>query len=250
VRTFEKWKAWVFIGSLVAVAAIINSTQQHRQGEKIAQEHVLAVQQNEQKARTERGVAEAVAAQRAAEERKAEEQHRAEEATAEHARFLARHLNKGLARKPGIQRVAVVASSEDREENSVVSAALTEHLKTEAVEIVPSLFRPEFVSDGLFDDVLAGANDIPTKLELTNILDVLVLARQDVKYSKNPSLENVITANMRLEVAAFSITANMKDQTWRFEVKGAGFTPTAARSLAEERLLKQIAKDTKMSLPH
>ena len=131
-----------------------------------------------------------------------------------------------------------------------MGTALAGHFKTEAVELAPSLFRREFVSDGLLDDVLAGSNDITTKLELTNILEVLVLARQDVKYSKNASLENVITANMRLEVATFSVAANLKGQTWTLEVTGAGFTPTAARSQAEERLLKEIAKDTKMSLSH
>jgi hypothetical protein len=85
------------------------------------------------------------------------------------------------------------------------------------------------------------------KLELTNSLDALLLAHQSVEYSSNPSLENVLTANMKLKILAASIIGNAKSQTWTFTAVGTGFKQTDARAMAEERLIKQINADTNIS---
>ena len=65
--------------------------------------------------------------------------------------------------------------------------------------------------------------------------------------SSDPSLENVITANMRFELTAISI-ANGQNQSWAYNSNGSGFKQSEARAMAEERLLKQIAKDSTLSL--
>jgi hypothetical protein len=75
-----------------------------------------------------------------------------------------------------------------------------------------------------------------------------VLAHLDVQYTKNAALENVITATMQLSVAVMPVSGQGTGNTWTFTAAGPGFTKEVARQAAEERLIKQIATDIKMSL--
>ena len=104
------------------------------------------------------------------------------------------------------------------------------------------------MSDGLLGKLFSDAPGIIKNLELDQRVVGVLVARETVEYSANPSLENVLTANMRLEVLALPANPNATGQTWTFMATGAGFSQTAARAMAEERLLKQITADTKMSL--
>jgi hypothetical protein len=61
-------------------------------------------------------------------------------------------------------------------------------------------------------------------------------------------LENVITASMELELTAFPLDASAEPRTWTFRAPGPGFKQGDARAMAEERIIKQIVSDTKMSL--
>jgi hypothetical protein len=172
---------------------------------------------------------------------------RAEEAAAARATYLARYVNSAPSRQPGMKTVAVAVVSENGAFNFAVNAAVASRLKTASVATLTSFFRPAFVSDGLFANAFAGSNGIFDKLELSKSLDVLLLGREQVQYSSDPSLENVTTANIQLELTAFSI-ADGQSQSWTFVANGAGFKRTEARQMADERLIKQIANDTKMSL--
>jgi hypothetical protein len=181
-------------------------------------------------------------------ERLANARRLAEEAAAQHARYLARYLNKGITRKPGVQMLAIVTASENGKLNSTISTVLAQHFSSETVETISSLFTPEFISDGIFAKAFDGSTDSFNDLELAHSLDAVLLARQTIEYSQDPSLQNVITANMQLQVMISSIVTRGQSQTWTFTANGAGFTKQAARQLAEERLIKQITKDTKMSM--
>lgn len=186
------------------------------------------------------------AAQKAAQE--AEAKRIREEAAAAHKRFLERYLNADSVRTPGNKSVAIVVASEDGKLNQVVSTALAQHFKTDSVEFFSSFFTPEFVSDKLFAKVFSGSTDVLKKLEVANSLDVLLLSRQTVQYSTSPNLMNLVTANMQLEVQVLPIAKNVQGGTWTFTSNGSGFKNVEARSMAEERLIIQISKDTKMSI--
>jgi len=170
-----------------------------------------------------------------------------QDAAAEHASYLAQYVNSGPARRPGVEAVAIVAASEDGKLNRAVTAALVNRFQSEPVEIAHSFFKPAFVSDGLFNDAFAGTGDIFNKLELAKSLDALLLARQEVRYSSNPSLENVITATMQLNVVALPVTGQADSKSWTFTASGAGFKQEEARAMAEQRLIKQITTDTNMT---
>jgi len=171
------------------------------------------------------------------------------EARSEQQKYLAKYLNDAdRVRRPGSKTTAVITSSEDGKLEHMVNSALANHLKMNSVEVISSLFKPQFVSDGLFREAFEGSTAVVNKLELARFLDVLILAKVTVQYSTDASLANVMTANMQLEVVTIPITGNIPSQAWKFMANGAGFKETEARRMAEERLMKQIAADTKISL--
>jgi hypothetical protein len=157
----------------------------------------------------------------------------AQDAAAAHARYLAQYTDTSFTRKPGTKTIAVVAASENAIWNNAVNAALVSRFKNEPVQLVSLFFKPAFVSDGLFNDAFADSNDLFNRLELPKSLDGLLLAREKVRYSSNPSLQNVLTASMELDVIKLPIGSQAEKQTWTFTAAGAGFTQADARAQAE-----------------
>lgn len=174
-------------------------------------------------------------------ERAAEAQHAGEEAVVQHANYLARYLGTREVRRSGDkQYLAVVVVSENGKMNSAVGQVIAGALKTDSAAVTTSFFTPEFVSDGLFTQVFDDSRAIVYKLELTNSVGSLLLARQTVQYSTNASMENLITANMRLEVVAVAVADSGPGRTLAITASGVGFKSEDARFQAEERLSKKI----------
>lgn len=177
------------------------------------------------------------------------QEQRMAENEAQRAEYMTRYVDVTSVKKPGIQTVALAVASADGKPDRAVEGALARRFQSSTVQILPSFFKPSFISDGLFTSALNGTDDIPQRLELTKSLDELLLARETVEYSTNgPDLENVLTATMRLDITAIPVDGNAAVQTWSFTAAGSGFSQTAAQAMAEERLVKQITEDRKMSL--
>jgi len=92
----------------------------------------------------------------------------AQVAATRHQQFLARYLNTDHARKPGAKTMALAVVSEAGKFNPAVSGAISARFKPEGADIVPSLFTPEFVSDGLFAKAFDDPSPILKKLELAS----------------------------------------------------------------------------------
>jgi hypothetical protein len=236
MTTIAPNKAAAFILVFSVIALVINSaTYRVRQPPPA---FVPSIAQQQQQAQQQQlAIDNAAAAKKAA-----------DDAAAARANYLARYLNPGFARTPGFKTLAVVVASENAKLNHAVGVALANHFKNGNVETVSSFFTPEFVSDGLFAEAVNDPTRLFSKLELARSLDAVVLARQTVSYTKTPALDNVISATMQLEVVLTPVAAQGQSQSWTFTAYGSGFSTTAARAMAEERLIKQISNDTKMSL--
>jgi hypothetical protein len=232
MNKIEPTRAAVFVGVLSIIAFSINSTQSHSVQKPTAVYVSPAEQQEKQVELQQQDAAQKAAA----------------EAATQHAKFLAQYLNAGFIKNPGIPAVAIVVASEDGRFNHVVSTALANHFNSGAVDITSTFFKPQFVSDGLFADAFNGSGDVLNKLDLANSLNALLLARESTQYTQSPALDNLITATMQLEVQVVPVAGSIQNQAWTFTANGAGFSQMQARANAEERLIKQISTDTKMSL--
>ena len=167
----------------------------------------------------------------------------AAELAAEHAHFLARYLNPLPTRTQGAKSIALVVASDNGELNVSFATTLATLLATDGVSISPTVFKPQFVSDGLFVDILGGSRSAIEKLELEKALDGLVLVRETVEYAVSPSLQNLITATMKLEITSMSVGVPSGRKTRAFTSNGPGFKEVDARHSAEERLIKQITAE-------
>lgn len=161
---------------------------------------------------------------------------------------LSRYVNSGSSRAAGTKRVALVVATENGKPERGISAALASRFKTIGVELEGSFFTPAFFADGLFGQCFTDITKPIAKLELNKSLDGLLLGRATTEYTSNPSLENVLTANLTVQIMAVPTASSMAGESWTFTAAGAGFHKEAARAMAQERLLEQIKADTRMSL--
>jgi len=252
MNLIEPKQAAIFVSVLAVIAFVINGTQEYlRRGNSVQAfrqqiQHVPAfsapqpvIQQpmpEPSLTREQQRLDMEMAAARKAEE----------DAAAKHAQFVARYVNNVPAKQPGVTIVAVVVMSEIGKPNNTLATILARHFSSGSTKAFSSLFTPEFISDGLFDGAAGGSSEAVNKLDLANSLDTLLLAKQSVQYTSNPSLQNVLSAHMRLDVTELSVTARGQNQTWTFSANGAGFSQALAREMAEERIVKQIENDTNM----
>jgi len=219
-------RVMVFVCVMATITILIYSAQSHREQQKAA----TVVQQ-------QRTVENEAAARKVM-----------QDAVAERAQYLARYVNNGFSRTPGSETIAVAVASENGTLNGNVTSALVNRLQRVSVRMLSPFFKPEFVSDGLFQEIFNGSGQPIEKLGLKNTIDGVVLAQQSVQYAQNTALENVITATMQLKVAVVPVSGQGDGKTWTFTAYGPGFTKEVARQAAEERLIKQIASDTRISL--
>ena len=227
----------LFVCVLAVIAIFIHSIQSRR--EKQAADAAEEVRQNAER--------EAAATKAIKDTTEATEQ-AAKTAATEHKNFLEKYVDTGITKKAASHMVAVAVTSETRAMNHAVAVALISHFKADHVQLTDSFFKPELVTDALFSSAFNGSSDLFKKLELAKSLDALLLARQTVNYQTNADLNGLITAYMTLEITALPVAGQIQSQSWTLSAKGAGFQNSEARMQAEERIIKQIETDAKMSL--
>lgn len=180
-------------------------------------------------------------------QRQAVQQRTTATATAEKEKNLG-YVNTNIVRNSGEEMIAVACASESGTMNSAIGDALATHFKRDHVKFVSSFFRPTMITDGSFDAVFTGSKETFKKMELEKSLDGLLLAKQDVQYSKNDALDGVITADMHVQIVTLPVTGQIESQSWTLSAKGTGFNNADARMQAEERIIKQITVNTNMAL--
>lgn len=170
-------------------------------------------------------------------------------AAAQRAEYMARYLNRGFARQPGVKAVAIAAEFQNGESDRSIADALADRFQNPNLVLITSFFKPAFFTDGTFSNIFAGSTEPIYNLGLTNQLDGLLLAQEQVQYSTNgTSLHYVITAKARLKVGFLPFDMMRLEQSWTLLANGRGSSQPDARTNAEQRLLKQIADDNSMSL--
>lgn len=170
-------------------------------------------------------------------ERQKERQKQAQEKlTADLKAYKTRYLGNPNTR----YSIAILVANETGQPNAPLGHALGTLLNTNGLTTTASLFTPEFISDGRFKETMAGSKEAFDKLELANFVQAVLLAHQSVQYSTNSTLEGLITATMTFDANTFSTKAFQSLFADSIKVVGAGFNRLEARTMAEERVLKQF----------
>lgn len=243
-----KWKSFAFVGSLFVVALIIHSGV-------IAVRHQRAVPEQQIPQRfTESSGSPRLKAESESRRKEWEElvatkpasKPVVEDPEVTRRTFLARYLKPNLPPKSGTRTIGVVVATEGKKLNGALATAIANHLRPKKVNVLTGVFTLEFVSDGMFEHTFSGSQNVLDRLELTNIVDHILLARHTVQISNNPELQNVMTATAQLEVLALPLSGASESRSWTFNASGAGFKEPQARAMAEERLITAITAETNM----
>jgi hypothetical protein len=157
-------------------------------------------------------------------------------------------VNAGISRPPGTLVVACAAATESGEPALTIKGALLSSLTAAGVQVIPEYFTPDFLTNRAFERMLGGSREAWDTLRLAPTLDAVVLAREKVQYSKDESLANIITATLRVTVAASRSSPMKSGGSWTFVASGAGFTEIEALHMAEERIKKQITNAADLRL--
>jgi hypothetical protein len=163
-----------------------------------------------------------------------------------HKAFLAQNVNPGFTR--GNVPLIAVVSVVDGKLNPRIASKLVERLTTNGFRLVSSFFTPEFVSSGNFKALFQGTDSLISRLELTNALDGLVLAEEETKFETTPSLQNLVTASIQLEVSIIHFSDFNNRHIFFRSMSGPGFRESEALSAAEERVVRDLSHDTNFSL--
>ena len=132
--------------------------------------------------------------------------------------------------------------------NRHVGEALATRFRTSSVETLPTLFAPVFLTDGLFSETFDRSRAALARLDLLHSLDGVLLARETVQYSQNPDMQNTTSAHMQIAILSMPVAAGGDGRAWTLTADGVGFHRGDARSMAEDRLIKQIDESTNISL--
>jgi hypothetical protein len=163
-------------------------------------------------------------------------------------KFKELYLNVSPERQPEKQGVAIVVAGADGKLNATINSAIARKLRSDSIQIFPAYFTPQFITDGLFTKTINGDTAMFRKLNLTETLSALVLARETVQFTQDASMENLITATIKLDVVAVDVKGQFSPDTWTFTAHGPGFIKAVAVTAAEERIVKEITKATNFNL--
>lgn len=152
---------------------------------------------------------------------------------------LAAHRERYITLNSSFER-AVLIVDESNKQNTALSSTIADRLSTGGVKTTISLFKPAFVTDGLFKQVFEGQTDIVNRLPIKNGARTLLLGRQTVTYTSNPQLNDTVTATMNLDLNAITTDGLQSVTAQSIQGIGVGFTKDEARISAEERITSHL----------
>ena len=150
--------------------------------------------------------------------------------------YRIRYLGENYAR----YSIAIIVADENGLINQSLGQSLCTILDTNGLTTTASLFTPAFIADGLFNQMISGSKEGVGKLDLGNVVQNVLLARQSVEYATNSDLDGLITAKMTFDISAFSTSGFQLLFANGVKVAGPGLTRLEARTMAEERVIKQL----------
>lgn len=165
--------------------------------------------------------------------REEEERRRADKTREE---LISRYLVKG-----GRQPITILVIDQLKRANEDLTQAMVSILRAKGVSAGASLFKSEFVSDGIFDRIFSGDGGAMKKLELSRFVDHLVLGRASVDITEQQQMESMMTARGRLEIRIIAAKTEKIEAAFSVAEFGAGFSKASAEKAMIERIVKRLA---------
>lgn len=156
--------------------------------------------------------------------------------------YLNRYVNLSVVNKEDTKEIAIMIIEEGLKERLDIAQSISSYLKSQGLNPLLSLFRSPFISEGLFDEIFSGDTRKVKDLQIINHADYILLGRKLTNFRTAPELENLISAELNLELKIISADTGVIVRSQRFTAIGAGFSNSTAEEKALETIGSKIEK--------
>lgn len=143
---------------------------------------------------------------------------------------IAQLINTSVYPKPGVKNIAVLVFSQNGSSVPAIESEVAADLKKRGLEPELFFFKPAFVQSGKAEELMGGDSSSVHGLGLAQHVDSVVIGTVQSKYSAHPNLDDVTSANTKIEIRCFHTKTESSCGDSTFEATGAGFDRQAALS--------------------
>lgn len=175
-------------------------------------------------------------------ERLAEEQKKRieEEKKKQFIAYLGKYLNLSVINHPATKEISVLILDEELKERYDIEQSIASYLKTIELNPILALFRYPFIQDGTFENIFSGDTGKIKELQLEKRTDYMIFGKKSSSFKINPELQNLVSADVTLEVKVFSAEKGVIVNSTILSAIGSGFSNADAEKRAIEFICSKI----------
>ena len=176
--------------------------------------------------------------EKAERKQKEAERLRIKKAAKQREAYLNRYLlSRSFFNQPNSTEVAILVIDETGKMAQNIDQDIASQLTKKGFNATASFFSGPFVADGIFKKLFNGNPAEVKKLRLSKHCDQIVLGKSSANFTRNPDLENMITARVSTEFRIISTKTGAVENRFTLSETGVGFSKAAAAELAIERIV-------------
>ena len=169
------------------------------------------------------------------------ERSRTKKAAKQREAYINRYLvTRSFLNQPNSTELASLVIGETGKAAQDIDQDIASRLRKKGLNATASLFTGPFVSDGIFDRIFNGNPGVVRKLRLSKHCDQIVLGKSSASFTRNPDLENMITARVSIQFRIISARTGAVENRFTLSETGVGFSKAAAEDLAIERIVNRL----------
>jgi len=162
---------------------------------------------------------------------------------AEAAAFRSRYVDEAARAVPGAIDYCIRVT-DARSNVEEIESALRQGLQARGFRVLP-VFKPEFTSEGLAQQLFEGGPTLTKKLALARSCDVILLGH--LRTTRSPQdISGLVLTEVALDLRTISPTTGLVDDEVQFRQKGGGLNAGAAFDDA----VRKVKKDVKQQAQH
>jgi hypothetical protein len=154
--------------------------------------------------------------------------------------YLNKYLNLSIQNQPDFKEAAILIIDEDHKERNDLNRIIIAYLESKNAKSLLGLFKTPFIQDGIFEKVFSGDSTKLKDLQVIKHADCVILGKISSNYKTNPELQNVISAEIGLEIKVISCKNSVIIDSAYISEKGAGFSNADAENKAIEVMKEKI----------
>lgn len=151
--------------------------------------------------------------------------------------YVARYINTASRKATG-KDLAIVLVDQAGNIDERNSEKIAARFRTKNYSVNTSLFKPQFVGDGIFARISSGEYSEIGKLGLSEFTDYVALGKRSITLKTSPELQGLVRAEIEFNLKVFSAKTGATEKAYLLSGVGAGFNESVAEAQAVEDALR------------